>query len=403
MINYQQYFTDHITKIKEEDRYRVFREIQRQAGNFPNATYHQNDKIKNIVVWCGVDYLGMGQHPIIKSAMIDAIEEVGVGSGGSRNIGGNCHSHVLLEQELAALHGKERALLFNSGYIANQATLLTLGKVMPDCVFISDEDNHASLIEGIRHSRCEKRIFRHNNTQDLEQQLQSLPEDQPKIVVFESLYSMSGDIAPMRNIIEIAERYGAMTYLDEVHAVGVYGKTGGGISEQEGLADRITIIQGTLGKAFGICGGYIAGDDAIVDTIRCMSMGFIFTVSLPPALSKGALASVHYLRTNHEERKKLHDNVVQLKQKLQVAGLPVLPSDSHIVPVSVGCSTRCNAICLRLLEEFGIYIPPINFPTVPRGFERLRITPMPQHTEQDINHLVQSLTIVMSEIGFTGG
>lgn len=398
MIDYNDYFINEISTLKEEGRYRIFRDIARNAGNFPHATYYLQGQEKNIVIWCGVDYLGMGQHHTVKTAMIDAIQNIGTGSGGSRNIGGNCHLHVLLEQELANLHCKDRALLFSSGYVANQATLVTIGKVIPNCIYLSDAANHASIIEGIRSSQCEKRIFKHNDLEDLERQLKAIPLDRPKMIVFEALYSMDGDTAPVREIVQLAEQYNAMTYIDEVHTVGIYGETAAGFAEHEGVADKITIVQGTLAKGFGVCGGYIAGSEPMVDAIRCLASAFIFTVSLPPAVSAGALASIKYLRTHDRKRKKLLENAALLKEKFKAAGLPVMQNHSYIIPVLIGNANLCNAVSFRLLEEFGLYIQPINFPTVPRGTERLRITPTPQHTEQDMDTLVQALKIVITDL-----
>lgn len=398
MLPYLHYFQDQVDQLKQEGRYRIFRDLQRKAGHFPHATYFQNNKKQDIVIWCGVDYLGMGQHPIVKSAMTNAINEIGTGSGGSRNIGGNCHLHVLLEQELAALHGKENALIFSSGYVANQATLINLGKTLPDCIFLSDAANHASIIEGIRFSRCDKKIFRHNDTKDLERLLKEIPIERPKIIVFEALYSMDGDLAPIQKIVELAEKYQAMTYVDEVHTVGVYGKTGGGLAEEAGLADRITVIQGTLAKSFGVCGGYIASDHSIVDAIRCLASPFIFTVSLPPAISAGALASIQYLKNNRDAVKKLFTNVALLKQKFKDANFTVLENSSYIIPIMINDTKKCNLISAALLEDYHIYIQPINYPTVPRGTERLRITPTPQHTEADMDYLIESLKTVMKQV-----
>lgn len=392
-MDFDPLFTSHLDALKGEGRYRHFADLERVAGAFPKARWRRTPEAApvDVTIWCSNDYLGMGQHPKVLAAMHEAIDRYGAGAGGTRNISGTTHAHVELEAELAALHGKAAALLFTSGYISNQTTLATLGKLLPGLIIFSDADNHNSLIEGIRQSGAEKRIFRHSDVRHLAELLETAPVNAPKLIVFESVYSMDGDIAPLAEIVELAERYGAMTYLDEVHAVGMYGATGGGISEELGLAHRITVIEGTLGKAFGVMGGYITGSLPLVDAIRSSAPGFIFTTSLPPVLCAGTLASIRHLRSSNTERLQQRERVAQVKRILGEAGLPLMANNSHIVPLMVGDATCCRAITDYLIEQHHIYVQPINYPTVPRGTERVRLTPLPMHTQQDIDKLLAAL------------
>ncbi|MCP5382159.1 MAG: 5-aminolevulinate synthase [Kordiimonadaceae bacterium] len=397
-MNYDQIFSSALSDIKEEGRYRVFMDIERKNGEFPKATWHTENGEKEIVVWCSNDYLGMGQHPDVIKAMKDAIDKVGTGSGGTRNISGTHHYHVMLEEELADLHNKEAGLLFTSGYISNETSISTIAKLLPGCIIYSDELNHASMISGVLNGKCQKRIFRHNSVEHLEDLIKADDPSLPKIILFESVYSMDGDFAPIEEFCDLADKYNAMTYMDEVHAVGMYGPRGGGVGEQRGLMDRIDIIEGTLGKAFGLMGGYITASKNIVDCVRSFASGFIFTTSLPPALTAGALASVRHLKKSNVERKIHQERAARLKEKLREANLPVMPSDSHIVPVLVGNPVICKKASDILLDEYGIYVQPINFPTVPRGTERLRFAPNPLHDDDMIDHLVKSLREVWQRL-----
>ena len=391
-MNYEQVFDSAIERLHSEGRYRVFIDILRNKGAYPNARcFAGHNGPKPITVWCSNDYLAMGQHPKVIAAMEEALHNVGAGSGGTRNIGGNTHYHIELERELADLHGKDGALLFTSGYVSNDATLSTLAKILPGCVIFSDELNHASMIAGIRNSGAEKKVFRHNDVAHLEELLAETDPALPKLIAFESVYSMDGDIAPIHAICDLAEKYNALTYIDEVHAVGMYGPRGGGITDRDEAAHRIDIIEGTLGKAFGVMGGYIAADNRIIDVIRSYAPGFIFTTSLSPVLVAGVLASVRHLKASNEEREGQQAAAAYLKKAFADAGLPVMPSTTHIVPLMVGDPVRAKKISDILLAEYGVYVQPINFPTVPRGTERLRFTPGPAHTAEMMDDLVGAL------------
>jgi 5-aminolevulinate synthase len=397
-MNYEAFFRQELDGLKRQGNYRVFADLMRRAGQFPRATRIKDRERTEVTVWCSNDYLGMGQHPVVLAAMHEAIDQCGAGAGGTRNLSGTSHYHVLLERELADLHRTEAALLFNSAYMANWAALSTLASRLPGCVVVSDASNHASMIEGIRHSRAEKLIFAHNDPADLERKLARLDPRAPKLVACESVYSMDGDIAPLATFCDIAERHGAMTYFDEVHAVGLYGPRGGGIAERDRLQDRATVIEGTLAKAFGVMGGYIAGTAALCDFVRSYASGFIFTTALPPAIAAGALASIRHLKTSSAEREAQQRSVARLRAALDAAGLPHYRNPSHVVPVLVGDPVLCKQVTDVLLERHAIYVQPVNYPTVPRGTERLRITPSPLHTEADIEHLVRALSAIWSEL-----
>ncbi|WP_435418716.1 5-aminolevulinate synthase [Parerythrobacter aurantius] len=395
-MNYEAFFAGQLDAVREEGRYRVFTEIERKAGSFPQATRYVDGTTTDVTVWCSNDYLGMGQHPKVLGAMHKVLDECGAGAGGTRNISGTNHHHVLLEAELADLHGKEDALLFTSGYVSNWAALGTLGAMIPDCVILSDALNHASMIEGIRHSKAPRMIFEHNSPEDLDRKLATLDPDRPKLVAFESVYSMDGDIAPIAEILDVCEAHNAMSYIDEVHAVGLYGPRGGGVAEREGLMDRITVIEGTLGKAFGVMGGYIAASRDLCDFVRTFASGFIFSTALPPAVAAGACASIRHLKESSAEREMQQERVAKVRGALDRMGIPHLPNPSHIIPVMVGDPHKCKFISDWLMEHHGIYVQPINYPTVPRGTERLRVTPSPVHTDGDIDRLLDALSEIWS-------
>jgi len=395
-MSLEQFFQNALDQLKSEGNYRYFAELERAAGSFPTAIKHDADGTRDVTVWCSNDYLGMGQHPTVINAMKDGVDRCGTGAGGTRNISGTNHDHLLLEAELADLHGKESALLFTSGYVSNWTTLATLGSKIPNVVILSDAGNHASMIEGIRHSKADRVIWNHNDVADLDRKLAACG-DRPKIVAFESIYSMDGDIAPIEAILDVCEKHGAMSYIDEVHAVGMYGPRGGGVSEELGLAHRIDLIEGTLGKAYGCVGGYITGSHALCDFIRSFGSGFIFTTALPPAVAAAARASIVHLKQSAVERAGQKTQVAKLRAALDRAGIPHLANDSHIVPVMIKDPVKCRMISEYLMDQYGIYVQPINYPTVPKGTERLRFTPTPLHSDADIAHLVGALSELWSQ------
>ena len=397
-MNYKAFFDNALNRLHDERRYRVFADLERIAGRFPQTIWHSPQGPREIIVWCSNDYLGMGQHPKVIGAMVETATRMGTGAGGTRNISGTNHPLVELEAELADLHGKEAALIFTSGYVSNQTGIATLAKLIPNVLILSDAYNHNSMIEGIRHSGCEKKIFRHNDLAHLEQLLIEAG-DRPKLVLFESIYSMDADIAPIGGICDLAEKYGAMTYIDEVHAVGMYGKRGAGVAERDGVMQRIDVIEGTLGKAFGCFGGYIAANHSVCDAVRSYAPGFIFTTALPPAVCAAAAASIRHLKNSQWERDKHQERVARVKSVLTASGLPVMPSDTHIVPIAVGDPEKCKAASDMLLADHGIYIQPINYPTVPKGTERLRVTPSPYHDDKMIDALADALVDVWERLG----
>ncbi|MBM3644868.1 MAG: 5-aminolevulinate synthase [Alphaproteobacteria bacterium] len=398
-MDYNAFFQAHLDRLRDEGRYRVFAELERIAGAFPRARHHRDGTVREVTVWCSNDYLAMGQHPVVLEAMREAVGAQGSGAGGTRNISGTNSLHAELERELAALHGKESALVFTSGYVANETTLQTLGAMLPGCEIFSDALNHASMIEGMRHSRATRRVFRHNDVRHLEEMLAGCDPERPRIVAYESVYSMDGDIAPIGALADVAHRHGALVYLDEVHAVGMYGLNGAGVAERDGVAGKIDIVQGTLAKAFGVIGGYIAASAATVDFVRSCGSGFIFTTALPPSIAAGALASVRHVRAHPELRVRHQERAASLKRKLAAAGLPAMPSATHIVPVFVGDAALCKEASDLLLERHAIYVQPINYPTVPRGTERLRLTPTPLHGDAEMDRLVDALRDVWARLG----
>ena len=396
---YHKYFADALARLHNERRYRVFIELERIAGRFPRALWHSPGGPREVVMWCSNDYLGMGQHPRVVGAMVEAATRMGTGAGGTRNIAGNNHALIELERELADLHGKEAALVFTSGYVSNLAGIATIAKLIPDCLVLSDSLNHNSMIEGVRHSGAEKKIFWHNDLSHLEELLAEAGNERPKLIVFESLYSMDGDTAPIAGICDLAERYNAMTYCDEVHAVGMYGPRGAGVAARDGAMHRIDVIEGTLAKAFGSLGGYITGCAELIDAVRSYAHGFIFTTALPPAICAAATAAIRHLKTSRWERDRQQERAARTKAVLAAAGLPVMATDTHIVPVLVGDAQKCKAACDILLNDHGIYIQPINYPTVPKGTERLRITPSPLHDDALIDELAEALVDVWHRLG----
>jgi 5-aminolevulinate synthase len=397
-MKYDAYFVDALARLRDERRYRVFADLERLAGRFPHAIWHSADGPRDVIVWCSNDYLGMGQHPKVIGAMVETATRMGTGAGGTRNIAGTNHPLVDLERELADLHRKEAALVFTSGYVSNETGIATIAKLLPNCLILSDESNHNSMIEGVRQSKCEKLIFRHNDMAHLEELLQAADRRRPKLIVFETLYSMDGDVAPMRQICDLAERFGAMTYADEVHAVGMYGPRGGGQAEFQGVMTRIDVIEGTLAKAFGCLGGYIAASAALCDAVRSYAPGFIFTTALPPPICAAATSAIRHLKASSFERDLHQERAARVKAVLNAAGLPVMPNDTHIVPVYVGEPEKCKQATDILLAEYGIYIQPINYPTVPKGTERLRITPTPYHADALIDALAEALVDVWERL-----
>ncbi|MDR3437763.1 5-aminolevulinate synthase [Telmatospirillum sp.] len=398
-MDYEQFFAERIADLRREGRYRVFADLERQAGAFPTAKNYRDGTVQDVTVWCSNDYLGMGQHKVVLDAMCEAVRRCGAGAGGTRNISGTNHYHVLLEEELATWNRKEAALLFNSGYVANQTTLMTLGNQIPGLHIFSDALNHNSMIEGIRQGKATRHIFKHNDVRDLDRLMTSVDPEAPKLVAFESVYSMDGDIAPLAQICDVAEKHGAMTYCDEVHACGMYGTAGSGVCERDGVLDRITIVQGTLAKAVGVVGGYIAASRALTDFIRSFGPGFIFSSALPPAIAAGALASIRFLKEHNEIRERHQERAATLKRRLTAAGIPLLPSVCHIVPVMVGDAVLCKQASDDLLRSYNIYVQPINYPTVPKGSERLRITPTPLHDDAMMDRLLVAITEVWSQLG----